>query len=121
MAPVAMRRAGGGLRLDWMAARRDETGRSLAGHPRPAAIRAAFHPPRRHPGAHRLLDLCIAATGLVVGLLVGLTSIGGVLVVPVLVVLLGLSPHDAIPAAMASFVAPTAMALLLVHRRGELD
>jgi uncharacterized membrane protein YfcA len=68
-----------------------------------------------------LLDLCIAATGLVVGLLVGLTSIGGVLVVPVLVVLLGLSPHDAIPAAMASFVAPTAMALLLVHRRGELD
>ncbi len=68
-----------------------------------------------------MLDLCIAATGLVVGLLVGLTSIGGVLVVPVLVVLLGLSPHAAIPAAMASFLAPTTMALLLVHRRGELD
>ena len=66
-------------------------------------------------------DLSIAATGLVVGLLVGLTSIGGVLVVPVLVVLLGLSPHAAIPAAMASFLPPTAMALLLVHRRGQLD
>ena len=51
------------------------------------------------------------ACGLLAGLLVGLTSMGGVLVLPALVVLLGMTPHEAIPAAMASFVVPSAIAL----------
>ena len=62
-----------------------------------------------------------AASGLLAGLLVGLTSMGGVLVLPALVVLLGMTPHEAIPAAMASFVVPSAMALAVVHRRRQLD
>jgi uncharacterized membrane protein YfcA len=61
------------------------------------------------------------ACGLLAGLLVGLTSMGGVLVLPALVVLLGMTPHEAIPAAMASFVVPSAIALAVVHRRRQLD
>lgn len=68
-----------------------------------------------------MTEAVAAASGLLAGLLVGLTSIGGVLVLPALVVLLGMSPHAAIPAAMVSFVVPAAIALLIVHRRGQLD
>ncbi|MFO0292704.1 MAG: sulfite exporter TauE/SafE family protein [Rhodospirillales bacterium] len=68
-----------------------------------------------------MIDLAIVAVGLVAGLLIGLTSVGGVLVLPALVVLLGLSPHEAIPAAMVSFVAPALMGALIVHRRGQID
>lgn len=68
-----------------------------------------------------MTEIAIVATGLLAGILVGLTSIGGVLVLPVLVVLLGLPPHEAIPATMISFVAPAAISLLFVHRRGQLD
>jgi hypothetical protein len=66
-------------------------------------------------------DLAIAVIGLVAGLMVGLTSIGGVLVLPGLVMVLGLSPYAAIPAAMVSFIPPATIALLMVHRRGQLD
>jgi uncharacterized membrane protein YfcA len=68
-----------------------------------------------------MTEIVAGATGLLAGVLVGLTSIGGVLVLPALVVLLGMSPHEAIPAAMASFVVPSAIALLVVHRRRQLD
>ncbi len=68
-----------------------------------------------------MTDLAIASIGLVAGLMVGLTSIGGVLVLPGLVMLLGLSPHTAIPAAMVSFIAPASIVLLIVHRRRQLD
>ena len=68
-----------------------------------------------------MTDLAILGVGLVAGLLVGLTSIGGVLVLPALVILLGLSPHVAIPATMVSFIPAAAMVLAIVHRRGDLD
>jgi hypothetical protein len=66
-------------------------------------------------------DFAIAAVGLVAGLFVGLTSIGGVLVLPALVLILGMSPHAAIPATMVAFIAPAAIGLLIVHRQGQID
>lgn len=68
-----------------------------------------------------VIDLVIAIVGLVAGALVGLTSIGGVLVLPALVILLGLSPHAAIPAAMVAFIVPSVLALLIAQRRGQFD
>jgi uncharacterized membrane protein YfcA len=68
-----------------------------------------------------MVDLAIACVGLVAGLLIGLTSIGGVLVLPALVLLLGLSPHEAIPATMVAFIAPAVVGFLAVLRQGRLD
>ncbi len=68
-----------------------------------------------------MTDFAIAVVGLVAGLLVGLTSIGGVLVLPALVLILGMSPHAAIPATMVAFIAPAAIGLLIVHRQGQID
>lgn len=68
-----------------------------------------------------MIDFAIAAVGLVAGFLVGLTSIGGVLVLPALVLILGVSPHSAIPATMVAFIAPAAIGLLIVHRQGQID
>jgi uncharacterized membrane protein YfcA len=68
-----------------------------------------------------MIDIALIAIGLVAGLLVGLTSIGGVLVLPALVILLGMSPHAAIPATMVGFIPPAAMSLVVVWRSGQLD
>lgn len=68
-----------------------------------------------------MTDLVIVAVGLIAGLLVGLTSIGGVLVLPALVILLGMSPHAAIPATMVAFIPAATLVLVIVHRRGALD
>lgn len=43
------------------------------------------------------------------------------LVLPALVFMLGVPTYDAIPATMLSFIAPSLIALVVVHRRGALD
>ncbi len=68
-----------------------------------------------------MTTLAILLIGLVAAFLVGVSSIGGVLVLPALVFVLGVPTHDAIPAAMLSFIVPSLIALVIVHRRGELD
>ncbi len=68
-----------------------------------------------------MIDIAILALGFGYAFLVGITSIGGVLVLPALVVLFGLPPHEVIPAAMVSFILPSALALVTIRRRGDLD
>lgn len=68
-----------------------------------------------------MTELAIVLVGLGASFLVGVTSIGGVLVLPLLVVALGLPPYEVIPAAMISFILPSLIALVIVHRRGALD
>ena len=68
-----------------------------------------------------MTDIAILALGFGYSFLVGITSIGGVLVLPALVVLFGMPPHQVIPAAMVSFIAPSVLALFMIHRRGGLD
>jgi len=65
--------------------------------------------------------LAILLIGFVAAFLVGVSSIGGVLVLPALVFMLGVPTHDAIPATMLSFIVPSLIALVIVHRRGALD
>jgi uncharacterized membrane protein YfcA len=66
-------------------------------------------------------DLAVILVGFVASFLVGVTSIGGVLVLPALVIALGLPAHGVIPAAMISFIVPSTIALVIVRRRGQLD
>ncbi len=68
-----------------------------------------------------MTTLAILLIGFVATFLVGVSSIGGVLVLPALVFILGVPTHDAIPAAMISFIVPSLIALVIVHRRGALD
>lgn len=84
----------------------------MAHEDRPDALLSAAVP---------VIDLAILALGFGYAFLVGVTSIGGVLVLPALVVLLGLPPHQVIPAAMVSFILPAALTLVLIYRRGGLD
>ncbi len=65
--------------------------------------------------------LAILLIGFVATFLVGVSSIGGVLVLPALVSGLGVPAYDAIPAAMLSFIVPSLIALVIVRRRGDLD
>ena len=63
--------------------------------------------------------LCI--TGLLVGLLVGLTGVGGILIPPALILLSGLEPHEAMGTALASFL-PLGLAGTVMYRRlGHVD
>ena len=66
-----------------------------------------------------LAVLCV--TGLVVGLLVGLTGVGGILIPPALILLSGLEPHEAMGTALASFL-PLGLAGTYMYRRlGHVD
>ena len=58
---------------------------------------------------------------LLVGLLVGLTGVGGILVPPALILLSGLEPHEAMGTALASFL-PLGLAGTIMYRRlGHVD
>jgi uncharacterized protein len=59
--------------------------------------------------------------GLVIGVLVGTTGIGGVLLVPALVFLWGFDVHVAVATAMAAFMLGGVAAALLYGRRGSID
>ena len=66
-----------------------------------------------------LAVLCV--TGLAVGLLVGLTGVGGILIPPALILLSGLEPHEAMGTALASFL-PLGLAGTFMYRRlGHVD
>ena len=66
-----------------------------------------------------LAVLCV--TGLAVGLLVGLTGVGGILIPPALILLSGLEPHEAMGTALASFL-PLGLAGPFMYRRlGHVD
>jgi uncharacterized membrane protein YfcA len=59
--------------------------------------------------------------GLVIGVLVGTTGIGGVLLVPALVFLWGFDVHVAVATAMAAFMLGGFAAALLYGRRGSIN
>ncbi len=59
--------------------------------------------------------------GLVIGVLVGTTGIGGVLLVPALVFLWGFDVHVAVATAMAAFMLGGFAAALSYGRRGSID
>ena len=66
-----------------------------------------------------LAVLCV--TGLVVGLLVGLTGVGGILIPPALILLSGLEPHEAMGTALASFLPIALVGTFMYRRLGHVD
>jgi uncharacterized protein len=62
----------------------------------------------------------IAFTGVVLGVAVGATGIGGVLLVPILTLVLGIEVKRAIAAALLSYLPSTAVAVVLYARRGSM-
>lgn len=68
-----------------------------------------------------MLLTLLGAVCLLVGILVGLTGVGGILVPPALILLSGLEPHKAMGTALASFL-PIALAGTFMYRRlGHVD
>ena len=65
--------------------------------------------------------LALGALGLLIGLLVGATSIGGVLLVPALVFVWGIEVHAAVATSMASFMLGGLVAALLFGRHGSVN
>lgn len=63
----------------------------------------------------------LAATVFVVGILTGLTGVGGVLVIPALVALAGLSVQTSMATAMFSFIFVGLAAALLQQKRAVID
>ena len=66
-----------------------------------------------------LAVLCV--TGLAVGLLVGLTGVGGILIPPALILLSGLEPHEAMGTALASFLPLGLVGTFMYRRLGHVD
>lgn len=67
------------------------------------------------------VDLLVFALGLATSIMIGLTSIGGMLVVPGLVFLLGFDVATAIPATMLAFLPAAIIGLVMILRMGSLD
>lgn len=66
----------------------------------------------------QLLD--ITALGLAIGIAIGATGIGGVLLVPILTVVLGLDVRQVIAATLLSYLPGCAVAVTLYSRRGSV-
>lgn len=66
-----------------------------------------------------LAVLCVS--GLLVGLLVGLTGVGGILIPPALILLSGLEPHEAMGTALASFLPIALVGTYMYRRLGHVD
>lgn len=64
--------------------------------------------------------LAIAATGVALGIAIGATGIGGVLLVPILTLALGLDVKQAIAAALLSYLPGCAVAVTMYGRRGSI-
>ena len=66
------------------------------------------------------LGMAIAAAGIVLGISIGATGIGGVLLVPILTLALGLDVRQAIAAALLSYLPSCLVAVALYARRGSI-
>jgi len=64
--------------------------------------------------------LAVAAVGLVIGIAVGCTGIGGVLMIPILTLVLGIDVKHAIAAALLSYLPSGLVAVTLYARRGSV-
>ena len=62
----------------------------------------------------------IAAIGVALGIAIGATGIGGVLLVPILTLALGIDVKRAIAAALLSYLPGCAVAVVLYARRGSI-
>src|SRR5689334_5341767 len=62
----------------------------------------------------------VAAVGLVIGITVGCTGIGGVLMIPILTLVLGIDVKHAIAAALLSYLPSGLVAVVLYGRRGSM-
>jgi len=67
-----------------------------------------------------LAMLGVAAVGLVIGITVGCTGIGGVLMIPILTLVLGIDVKHAIAAALLSYLPSGLVAVVLYGRRGSV-
>ncbi len=68
-----------------------------------------------------VVSLSLALVGLFVGLLIGAIGIGGVLLVPALDYLAGISVHEAVPACSLSYLATGAAGAYVFAKRGSID
>jgi hypothetical protein len=66
------------------------------------------------------LIAAIAATGIITGVVIGATGIGGVLLVPFLTLTLGIDVKQAIAAVLFSYLPSCIVAVWLYHRRGSM-
>ncbi len=64
--------------------------------------------------------LAVGAVGLVIGITVGCTGIGGVVMIPILTLLLGIDVKHAIAAALLSYLPTGFFAVVLYARRGSV-
>lgn len=64
--------------------------------------------------------LGVTVCGIAVGLLIGLTGMGGILIPPFMVILLGMDTHLAMGTSMASFLPACGMALAAHYRQGNI-
>ncbi len=62
----------------------------------------------------------MVAGGLAVGLLTGITGMGGILIPPIMIALLGLTPHLAMGTSLASFLPACLLAVWMHHRQGNI-
>jgi uncharacterized protein len=69
---------------------------------------------------HFVPDIWIAAAGVVLGIAIGATGIGGVLLVPILTLALGIDVKRAIAAALLSYVPSCLVAVALYAWRGSI-
>ena len=67
-----------------------------------------------------LTMLGVAACGAAIGLLVGLTGVGGILLPPFMIMLLGIDTHLAMGTSMASFLPPALFAVWSHFRHGNI-
>ena len=68
-----------------------------------------------------LIILGVTLCGIVVGVLTGVTGMGGILIPPVMIMLLGMDTHVAMGTSMASFLPSCAIAAWKHHRYGNLS
>ncbi len=66
------------------------------------------------------LGVAIASAGVVLGVAIGATGIGGVLLVPILTLVVGLDVRHAIAAALVSYLPSCLVAVVLYARRGSI-
>ncbi len=68
-----------------------------------------------------MTSVALAAVALLVGALIGAVGIGGVLLIPALIALGGLGPHEASATALASFLFTGLLGTWLFQRKGSID
>jgi hypothetical protein len=74
-----------------------------------------------HSGADLIATALLAAVAVVVGFLIGAVGVGGILLIPALVLLGGMPIHQASATALFSFLFTGLVGTWLFHRRGSID